>query len=60
MKRRIVEQPSYLGRERRVQIAIRFAKDDRDRDLQVSEYCTVDQRGSIDCMARPSRASKPH
>jgi hypothetical protein len=44
MKRQILEQPSYLGRERRIQIAIRFAKDDRDRDLQLSEYSTVDQR----------------
>ena len=34
MKRRVLEQSGDLGRERRVQIAIRFAEDDRDRDLE--------------------------
>ena len=44
MKRRVLEQPGDLGCKRRVQIAIRFAKDDRDRDLEVSECSAVDQR----------------
>ena len=43
MKRRVLEQSGYLGRQGRVQIAIRFAKDDRDRDLEVAECSTVDQ-----------------
>ena len=44
MKRRVLEQSGDLNGERRVQIAIRFAKDDRDRDLEVSECFTVDER----------------
>src|SRR6202012_6003530 len=44
MKRRVLEQPGYLGRKRGIQIAIAFAKDDRDRHLEVSERSAVDQR----------------
>ena len=44
MKRPVLEQPGDLGGERRVQMAIRFAEDDRDRDLEPSERSPVDQR----------------
>ena len=43
MKRRCPEQSGYLGGKGRVQIAIRHAKDDRDRDLEASDCTTVDE-----------------